>query len=273
MALYSCIILLLLIQFAQIKSKLLSPEYNKGKVQDATLDKYYLDIPGLNLYYFSRDIDNTMFNIVLNPNETLEVNFKVYTDSETLSEALDDGFKIYFGLDFNVENTNPSLKRYKTDIMICVLDKKDVNCFDYVYDTENNNYIRNDNGKISPNHVIPLGFENTTLNILNKQIVRYKNYYGIKFNKKFTKPYQNETLYIWVNHKPNDFEHEVIGFYGMIWEDDDLNEFPQQFPIFYEKIMFENGSGLKRDKLKNFLMYFTTFIKYGLIFYFTFLVR
>ena len=273
MALYSCVILLLLIQFAQIKPKLLSPEYNKGKVQDATLDKYYLDIPGLNLYYFSRDIDNTMFNIVLNPNETLEVNFKVYTDSETLSEALDDGFKIYFGLDFNVENTNPSLKRYKTDIMICVLDKKDVNCFDYVYDTENNNYIRNDNGKISPNHVIPLGFENTTLNILNKQIVRYKNYYGIKFNKKFSKPLKNETLYIWVNHNTNEIKHEVTGFYGIIWEDDDLTEFPQQFPIFYEKIMFENGSGLKRDKLKNFLMYFTTFIKYGLIFYFTFLVR
>ena len=271
MAFYSCIILLLLIQFAQIKPKLLSPEYNKGKVQDATLDKYYLDIPGLNLYYFSRDIDNTMFNIVLNPNETLEVNFKVYTDSETLSEALDDGFKIYFGLDFNVENTNPSLKRYKTDIMICVLDKKDVNCFDYVYDTENNNYIRNDNGKISPNHVIPLGFENVTLNILDQKILRYQNYYGIKFNKKFTKPCQNETLYIWVNDKPKDVNHEVIGFYGVIFEDDDLNEIPRQFIIYHEKIMFENGSGLKRDKFKNFMLYLTIFVKYGLIFYFTFL--
>ena len=43
--------------------------------------------------------------------------------------------------------------------------------------------------------------------------------------------------------------------------------------IYHEKIMFENGSGLKRDKFKNFMLYLTIFVKYGLIFYFTFLVR
>jgi hypothetical protein len=273
MAKPSYIILLLLISIIKIASKLLTPEYNYGKVQDPKKDKYYLDNPGLNLYYFSRDIDNTMFITVLNPNETLEVNFKVYTDSETLSEALDNGYKIYFGFDLNIENQNKSLKQYKTDIMICVLDKKDVKCFDYVYDKENNNYLKNDNGKISPNYVIPLGFENVTLNILDQKILRYQNYYGIKFNKKFTKPCQNETLYIWVNDKPKDVNHEVIGFYGVIFEDDDLNEIPRQFIIYHEKIMFENGSGLKRDKFKNFMLYLTIFVKYGLIFYFTFLVR
>ena len=273
MANISIIFLLLALSIVDITSKLISPEYNYGKVQDPRLDKYYFDITGLNLYYFSRDIDNTMFNIVLNPNETLEVNFKVYSDSETLSEALDNGYKIYFGFDLNIENPNKALKQYKTDIMICVVDKKDAKCYDYVYNTENNMYLRNDNGKISPNQVIPLGFENVTLNILNKNIIRYQNYYGIKFNKKFTKPYQNETLYIWVNYKQKDIKHEVIGFYGIFWEDDDLNEFPQQFPIFYDKIMFENGSGLKRDKFKNFLLHFMTFVKYGLIFYFTFLER
>ena len=61
--------------------------------------------------------------------------------------------------------------------------------------------------------------------------------------------------------------------YGVIFEDDDLNEIPRQFIIYHEKIMFENGSGLKRDKFKNFMLYLTIFVKYGLIFYFTFLVR
>lgn len=273
MASLSFIILLLMMLLLDISPKLISPEYNYGNVQDPKLDKYYFDQTGQNLYYFSRDIDNTMFNIVLNPNETLEVKFKVYTDSETLSEALDSGYKIYFGFDFNMENPNKALKQYKTDIMICILDKKDVKCYDYVYDIENNNYLRNDNGKISPNQVIPLGFENVTLNILNKNIIRYKNYYGITFNKKFSKPFQNETLYIWVNYMPNDIQHEVIGFYGIIPEDDDLIEFPQQFPIYYDKINFENGSGLKKDKFKNFLYHFLTFVKYGLIFYITFLER
>ena len=234
---YTATFIIIIILLVDITSKLISPEYNNGKVQDPKLDKSYLDITGQNLYYFSRDIDNTMFYIGLNPNKTLEVNFKIYTDSETLSEALDNGYKIYFGFDFNIENKNKSLKQYKT----------------------------------GPNQVIPLGFENITLNILNENVIRYKNYYGIKFNKKFGRPYQNETLYIWVNYMPNEIQHEVTGFYGIIWEDDDLNEFPQQFPIYYDKIMFENGSGLKRDKFKNFLLHFLTFVKYGLIFYFTFL--
>ena len=270
----SNILLLLSIKLFQIKSVLVSPEYNKGKFRDPQLDKYYFDNPGINLYYFSYDIENTMFNVVLDLKETLEINFKIYTDSETLEEALNNGCKAYFGFDFNIENKNKSLQRYKTDIMICAFDKKDVNCSDYVYDKENNNYIKNENGKISPNYMIPLGFENETLNILDKQVIRHKNYFGIKFNKKFNKPYENETLYIWVNNKPKNISHEVIGFYGVtVWDDDDLNQFSQQFPIFYQKIMFENGSGIKGGWLQNFILnYMTiTFVKYAIIFYVTFL--
>ena len=195
-------------------------------------------------------------------------------DSETLEEALDIGLKAYFGFDLNIENKNKSLQRYKTDIIICAFDKKDVNCYDYVYDKLNNNYIKNENGNISPNYMIPLGFENETLNILDKQVIRHKNYFGIKFNKKFKKPYEKETLSIWVNNKPKNISHEVIGFYGVtVYDDDDLNQFSQEFPIFYQKIMFENGSGLKGGKLQNFILnYITiTFIKYALFFYVAFL--
>ena len=55
-----------------------------------------------------------------------------------------------------IKNTNG--KQYNTYIIICVFDEKDVNCYDYVYDTENDNYIRNNNGSISKNYIIPLGF-------------------------------------------------------------------------------------------------------------------
>ena len=274
MAFISNIILLLTIKLVQINSVLVSPEYNKGKFRDPQLDKYYFDNPGINLYYFSYDIENTMFNVVLNLKETLEINFKIYTDSETLEEALDNGCKAYFGFDFNIENKNKSLQRYKTDIMICAFDKKDVNCSDYVYDKENGKYIKNDNGKISSNYMIPLGFENETLNILDKQVIRHNNYFGIKFNKKFNNPYENETLSMWVNDNAKNISHEVIGFYGVtIWEDDDLNQFSKQFPIFYQKIMFENGSGIKGGKLQNFILnYITiTFVKYALFFYVAFL--
>ena len=249
-------------------SKLIAPEYNNVNFQDPNLDKSYSDINGQNLYYISKGYDKTMYNIVLNPNESLEVFFKIYTDSETLIEALENGYKLYFGFDFMIKNTNG--KQYNTDIIICAFDKKDVNCYDYVYDTENDNYIRNDNGTISKNYIIPLGFENLTLNILTKNVVGYKNYYCVKFNKKFLEPYQNTTLYNWVKFLPNDIIHKVSGFYGLIGKEEDLNEFSQNFPIYYEKLLFENGAGLKRNTLHRNMMQFLTFLEYAIILYITF---
>ena len=250
-------------------SRLIQPQYNNGNVQDPNLDKSYTDINGQNLYYLSKGYDKTMYNIVLNPNENenLEVYFKIYTDSETLIEALENGYKLYFGFDFMIKNTNG--KQYNTDIIICAFDKNDVHCYDYVYDTEKDNYIRNDNGIISKNYLIPLGFENLTLNILTKNVIGYKNYYCIKFNKKFLEPYQNTTLYNWVKFLPNDIIHKVTGFYGLIGKEDDLIEFSPYFPIYYEKLLFENGAGLKKNTLHN-MMKFLTFLEYGLILYITF---
>lgn len=255
----------------EVSPKLIAPEYNNGDVQDPNLDKSYSDINGQNLYYLSKGYDKTMYNIVLNPNESLEVFFKIYTDSETLIEALENGYKLYFGFDFMIKNRNG--KQYNTDIIICSFDKKDVNCFDYIYDTENDNYIRNINGTISRNEIIPLGFENLTLNILSKNVVGYKNYYCVRFNKKFIEPYQNTTLYNWVKFFPNDIIHKVTGFYGLIGKEEDLNEFSPNFPIYYEKLLFENGAGLKRNNLHNYMMQLFTFLEYALILYITFVVE
>ena len=99
-------IYLLLVFILKVISKLIEPEYNNGKVQDPNLDKSYLDKTGQNLYYFSEGYDKTMYNIVLNPNETLEVSFEIYTDSETLIKALENGYKFSFGSDFMIKNTN-----------------------------------------------------------------------------------------------------------------------------------------------------------------------
>ena len=249
-----------------ISSKLIEPEYNKGNVQDPKLDKSYSDINGLSLYYLSKGYDKTMYNIVLNPNKSLEVSFKIYTDSETLIEALDNGYKLYFGFDFMVDNSNE--KQYKTDIIICIFDKMDVNCYDYIFDNENNNYIRNDNGVLAKNKFIPLGFENTTLNILTKNVIGYKNYYCIKFNKNFLEPYQNTSLYNWVKYLQNDIIHKVSGFFGLIGKEEDLIEFSPKIPIYYHKLLFENGAGLKRNKLSNIMMQYLNLLKYGLILYF-----
>lgn len=262
-----CILLLFIIN---ITSKLIEPEYNNGDIQDPNLDKSYSDINGQNLYYLSDGYDKTMYNILLNPNETLEVSFKIYTDSEILIEALENGYKLYFGFDFMIKNTNG--KQYNTDIIICAFDKKEVNCYDYVYDTDNDNYVRNDNGTVSKNFLIPLGFQNLTLNILTKNVVGYKNYYCIKFNKKFLEPYQDAILYNWVKLLPNDIVHKVTGFYGLIRKEEDLFEFSPNFPIYYEKLLFENGAGLKRNTLQNNMIQYITILEYALILYIIFAI-
>lgn len=260
--------LFLMFTSLNISSKLLEPEYNNGNYQDPNLDKTYSNVDGQNLYYLSKGYDKTMYNIVLNPKETLEVTLKIYTDSESLIEALDMGGKLYFGFDFMVDNSKD--KKYNTDIIICIFDKVDVNCFDYLYDNENDKYIRNDNGIKSPNKLIPLGFENVTLNILTKNVVEYKNYYCIKFNKKFLEPYQNTTLYNWVKFLPDDIIHYVSGFYGLIGEEEDLKEFSPRILMYNHKILFENGAGLKKTTPNENIFQLISFLKYGLFVLFTF---
>ena len=241
-------------------SKLIPPEYNNGNSQDPDFDKALFDKNEPNLYYSTKGYDKTSFSISLIPNITLEAYIKVYTNSESLIEAIENGYKLFFGFDFMVHNIYS--KDYNTDIIICIFDRKVVNCYDYLYDTKKDNYKRNDNGTISNNFIIPLGFQNLTLNILTKNINGYKNYYCVNFNKEYIEEYQNYTLYNWIKNMKNDIIHKVIGFYGIAEKEDDLKEFPRNFPIYY-------GDELKKAPKSKII----PFLKYALIFYFIFLFR
>ena len=205
----------------------------------------------------TKGYDKTKFNIVLNPKNSLEVYIKIYTDSETLIEALEYGYKLFFGFDFKVHNIN-SIKEYNTDIIICIFDKEDVNCYDYIYDTKNNKYKRNNNGIISNNLIIPLGFQNLTLNILTKNVIGYRNYYCVNFNKKYLEQEQNYTFNNWLKNMRNGYSHKLIGFYGIAEKDDDLIEFSRNFPIYYSS---------EDNNLKKIII---SFIKYGVISIFLF---
>ena len=237
-------------------SKLIPPEYNNGNVQDPSMDESFSDINGRS--FITKGYDKTKFNIILTPNITLEVYIKIYTDSESLIEALEYGYKLFFGFDFKVNNKINS-KEYNTDIIICIFDKKDVNCYDYVYDTKNDKYIRNDNGTISNNLIIPLGFKNLTLNILSKNVIGYKNYYCVNFNKEYKKEYNNSIFNNWVSNIRNDPNHKLIGFYGIAEKEDDLIEFSRKFPIYISE-------GLNNNFKKRVLH----IIGYAIIFYFIF---
>ena len=222
-------------------SKNITLEYNKEEEQNPDLDKFFPEINGTSFSYSNKGYDKTKSNIILFPNITLEVFIKIYTDSETLIEALENGYKLFFGFDFMIHNINS--KEYNTDIIICIFDKKDVNCYDYVYDIRNNKYIRNNN--ISNNYIIPLGFQNLSLNIFTKNVIGYQNYYSINFNKKYMDNYQNYTLNNWLKNKQNNSIHKVIGFYGIAEPEDDLIEFSRNFPIYYGSEGLNNNLKIK----------------------------
>jgi hypothetical protein len=80
--------------------------------------------------------------------------------------------------------------------------------------------------------------------------------------------YQNASLYNWVKYLQNDIIHKVSGFFGLIGKEEDLIEFSPKIPIYYHKLLFENGAGLKRNKLSNIMMQYLNLLKYGLILYF-----
>ena len=248
-------IYILIYFFVYSFSKIIPPEYNNETVQDPNLDESFSNENGKS--FITKGYDKTKFNIVLSPKNALEVYIKIYTDSETLIEALEYGYKLFFGFDFKVHNIN-SIKEYNTDIIICVFDKEDVNCYDYIYDTKKYKYIRNSNGIISNNFIIPLGFQNLTLNILTKNVIGYRNYYGINFNKKYLEKDQNYTFNNWIKNMRNDFNHKLIGFYGIAEKDEDLIEFSRNFPIYYSS---------EDNILKKIII---SFLKYGAITIFLF---
>ena len=267
---YIFLLFLILCHLKKTENKLIEPEYNNGNQQDPELDELYTNSSGRSLYYMTKGSYKTMYNFVLNPDETLDIYFKMYTDSETLISALENGYKVYFGFDFMIENENETLKQYNTDSIVCIFDKNDAKCYDYVYDKDDNKYIRNLKGTISENYLIPLGFNNITLNILTKNIKGYKNYYCVHFYKKFKDLYQNTTIYNWVKYLPNEILHKVIGFYGIVENEENLVKFSPGITEYYQKLLFENGAGLKPnnpDKLLEIL----NVLKYAILLYFTFI--
>ena len=258
------ILFLLFILF--LSSKSMEPKYNKGEVQDPDIDKKMSEAKNLNVFYFNSGSQQTLYKVELNPNATSEMSFKIYTNSEFLIDALDKGLRLYFGFDFMFENKKGG--QYNSDIIICSFDTKNSNCYDYIFDVQNNKYRRNDGGRISPNFLLPFGFQNVSINILKGNVIGYKNYYCIKFNKIFSESYQDTTFLLWLNYLSKDLIHKVTGFYGITTSEDDMDEIPLQFPIYYNILDFGSGSDLKTNK--NDLRHAVVFIKYLLILLVTF---
>ena len=235
--------------------------YNFGDKQNPEIDKSFNHVLGRNVYFVTEEPERSMYITAIYPSLTLEVKLKIYTDLNELIEAFNNGKKIYFGFDLLIENTDISVENYNnyhTDIMVCIFDKTDVDCHDYVDNIENEAYELNDGGVILNNNLIPLGFSNIDLNFIQENVIDYKTYFSVKFEKEYPPLFDNITMFNWINYVASDTGDGIIGFYGIVEDGMDMSTIPHDKPLYLERQDFIDGNGLPEKSFylnRNIIIY------------------
>lgn len=226
------------------KSVNIKSEYNYGHYQNPEIDKSYNHLLGRNIYFVTEEEDNkSMYITVIYPSLTLELTLKMYTSSKKLIDEFNNGKKLYFGLDLLIDNTDSTLTNYNTDIIICIFDKESIECYDYVYQIDTEEYIRNEGGSISNNNLVPLGFQDIELNIIKSNVIDYDYYFSIKFEKSYPDLFDNITMFNWINYVASDTGDGVFGLYGIVGEKGMINIKKDEID-YIEKRLFDDGEGL-----------------------------
>ena len=73
---------------------------------------------------------------------------QIYTNDTSLVSTIQNGNSLYFGFDFNINNTDVSLADFKADIVLCKFNIKNVKCYDYAYDYRRKVYLDNSGPKV-----------------------------------------------------------------------------------------------------------------------------
>jgi hypothetical protein len=264
--------LILLAIVKNILSGTIRTEYNFGNQQNPEIDKSFNHVLGSNVYFVTEAPEKSMYITAIYPSLTLEVKLKIYTDDSRIINAFNNGDQIYFGFDLLIENidkeepNSADYDKYNTDIMICIFSKTDVECHDYVK-KDPDGYLLNDGGNILLNNLIPLGYKNIDLNFIQENVIGYKSYFSVKFEKEYPPLFDNITMFNWINYVASDTGEGVIGFYGIL--DSSINTIKsnsgENTPLYYEKHDFVDGCGLDEEnfdflKIKSFFLILIIFL-------------
>ena len=228
-------------------SKLVSPKYNFGNRQNPEIDKLYNHLDGRNIYFITDKPEKTLFIIIIYPENYLKIGLKMYTDSQMLINSLNSGKKLFFGVDLVVDNTDISMPDFNTDIVICNFDLNDTNCNDYIFDLTHNYYKINKNGSITNNNLIPINFESAELNLLKENVMEYKNYYCVDFIKNYSKHFDRTYMINYFLFSAMLLNRSIIGFYGVVDSEDELNKISVEQILFYREVQFKDGIGLENS--------------------------
>jgi hypothetical protein len=120
--------------------------YNFVNQQNYEIDLLYTHILGVNLYFYN-DNNSTLFIVLIQPDISLKIKMKMYTNNLDLIYNINNNGQLYFGFDFNINNTDITLPNLRSDIFLCKLNKMKMECDDYAYQINEEAYIENNNGK------------------------------------------------------------------------------------------------------------------------------
>ena len=91
--------------------------YNFVNSQNSEIDKSYNYLPGTNMYFIS-DNNSSLFITSVDPDLTLKISMKLYTNNTNFLNFLQSNGNLYFGIDFRIPNTDITIPNYRSDIML-----------------------------------------------------------------------------------------------------------------------------------------------------------
>lgn len=117
--------------------------YNFAGKQNFEIDQMYGQIPGFQSYTYLNNKTLIIFDVY--PDSFLTFNFKIYSNETGIKNYFDSSnFGLYIGFSFllnnTVTNTDP---KWRSDSMICFINKYTSSCLDYIYSFNDNKYFKN----------------------------------------------------------------------------------------------------------------------------------
>jgi len=144
-------ILVFLITF--LKTILCSENYNFAGKQNPEIDKINNHLLGTTLYFRDHN-NNTLFIFNVHSDAGLNFKFKMYSNISIIQQSYENAkTSIIFGIDYNYNSTDISVKNYRADSFFCLFNKERNLCDDYIWDFNENKYKRN-NGKNSLGYIL-----------------------------------------------------------------------------------------------------------------------
>ncbi len=98
--------------------------------------------------------------------------------------------------------------------------------------------------------MIPIGFNNSNINILTQNVIEYDAFFSVNLEKYYPKEFDNSTMFNWLGFRAASLNATVISFYGINrlyntnGEIDIKSGFSLKNAYFNKTILFHDGFGL-----------------------------